>query len=432
MRMRSSDPRRVACLIAAAVLIGAATPVPRSACAAGEPAGSVRVRTAKGDTVRVREITIDDEGIRIIGSGRTLEVPVPPDVPEVVDIDIPGVKVDVDGRGVRVIDIGDADSLSRVFVRSHGESEIVQFFRDVRIRRGDRVGQVVALFGSIHNEGVISGDCVAILGSISQGDSAVILGDAVTIGGAVREGGSASRIDGQTVSIGFLPSLGDFGFPSMSLMLIFGILSFLLFVALAVLAGRLFPERLVRMAETISRRTLLSLTLGVLSVPLAFMLGLLLLVTVIGIPLALLMPFLFVLAAFLGYVTAAYLLGTKLLGRKVSSEGGILAPVAAGTAFVTVFYLIGVPLMALEGAGRVVGVGFLVLWVVIGTVCWMLGLGALLLSRVGQEDRSREGSQWMPGARPNPASPFPPVPPAPPAHGGSSFATPIPPAPPTS
>jgi hypothetical protein len=427
MRMRSSDPRRVATLFAA-ILIGgtavAATPLHPTPAFAADPPTVVKVRkSAKGDTIRVREITIDDEGIRIIGSGKDIQVPAVPNPPDVT-IDVPGVDIRVDGDDVHVIDLDHPDSVRRVYVRSHGEAEIVQFFRDVRIRKGDRVGPVVALFGSIHNEGMISGDCVSILGSITQGDSAVILGDAVSVGGAVREGGVASRIDGQTVSIGFLPSIGDFGFPSMSLMLIFGILSFLLFVGLAALAGRLFPDRLIRMAETISRRTLLSLTLGVLSVPLAFMLGLLLLVTVIGIPLALLMPFLFVLAAFLGYVAAAYLLGAKLLGRKLSPEAGILAPVAAGTSFVTLFYLIGVPLTALEGVGRVIGVGFLVLWVVIGTVCWMLGLGALLLSRLGQEDRSRDGSQWVGGSRTGT-----PIPPATPS-GGTSFATPIPPAPP--
>ncbi|MGH7724521.1 MAG: hypothetical protein ACREOU_03760 [Candidatus Eiseniibacteriota bacterium] len=422
--MRSSDPRRLFAAILIGATVAAAMPVVLSPSDA-EAQSSVKVRrSAKGDTIRVREITIDDEGIRIIGSGKDIQVPAVPTPPD-VRIDVPGVDIRVDGDDVHVIDLDHPDSVRRVYVRSHGEAEIVQFFRDVRIRKGDRVGPVVALFGSIHNDGMISGDCVSILGSITQGDSAVILGDAVTVGGAVREGGAASRIDGQTVSIGFLPSIGDFGFPSMSLMLIFGILSFLLFVGLAALAGRLFPDRLIRMAETISRRTLLSLTLGVLSVPLAFMLGLLLLVTVIGIPLAFLMPFLFVLAAFLGYVAAAYLLGAKLLGRKLSPEAGILAPVAAGTSFVTLFYLIGVPLTALEGVGRVIGVGFLVLWVVIGTVCWMLGLGALLLSRLGQEDRSRDSSQWVGGSRTG----TPSTPPATPS-GGTSFATPIPPPPP--
>lgn len=428
MRTRSFDPfaprafGALALVLALALAVGAASLADAQSRTRGK-------RVARPDTVTVKEITIDDEGIRIIGSGKQIEIPAnpsDPDAPEIVDINVPGVRIHARDPDMHVIQVRDEnDSLKQIYVRTHGEGEIVQFFRDTRIRKGDQVGQVVTLFGSIVNEGIVSGDCVAIMGSITQGDSAVILGDAVTIGGSVREGGPASRIDGETVSIGFLPVMGEFSFPSVTLMLVCGILSFLLYVGLAALAGRLFPDRLVRMAETISRRTLLSLTLGVLSIPLAFMLGLLLLVTVIGIPLAFLMPFLFVLAAFLGFVAATYLLGTKLLGRKPSPSGGFLAPVAAGTAFVTVFFLVGVPLMALEGPGRVVGVGFLVLWLVIGTVCWMMGLGALLLSRLGQEERGREGSQWAGGARPAPSSPPPAVP-----GGGSAFAPQAPPAPP--
>src|SRR4029079_13531847 len=172
-------------------------------------------------------------------------------------------------------------------------------------------------------------------------DSALIQGEAVTIGGAVRSAGRGARVEGETVSIGFLP-FAVFAVPSVSVLLLFGLMSLLLFVGLAALTGRLFPERMVRIADTISKRSFLSLVLGLLSIPLAFVVGLLLLVTVIGIPLAILLPFLFLLAAFFGYAAAVYLLGSKLLGRRIASEGGMVAPIAAGTAFVTLFYAIGV------------------------------------------------------------------------------------------
>jgi hypothetical protein len=153
---------------------------------------------------------------------------------------------------------------------------------------------------------------------------------------ALRETGRGARVEGQTVSIGFLPFAG-FAIPSVPLVLFFGIFAYLLFVALAALFAKLFPERLVRMSETISRRTFLSLVLGLLSGPLALMLGLLLLVTVIGIPLALLLPLFYLLGAFLGYVAAAYQLGLKLLGRRSDPTGPMLAPIAVGTGFITLF-----------------------------------------------------------------------------------------------
>jgi hypothetical protein len=349
---------------------------------------TIRVTTDR-DTTHVKEITIDDEGIRIVGDNKTRII-------------VPG-EVDMNEHGIRVHRVMYGDSIPPIQIHTGGDNEIVQFFKDIHVEKGQTAGSVVAILGNVKNDGLITGDCVAVLGSIIQGDSALIQGEAVTIGGAVRSAGRGARVEGETVSIGFLPFAG-FAVPSVSLLLLFGLISLLLFVGLAALTGRLFPERLVRIADTISKRTFLSLLLGLVSIPLAFVIGLLLLVTVIGIPLAILLPFLFVLAAFLGYTAAVYLLGSKLLGRRTGIEHGMVAPIAAGTAFVTLFYAIGVPLMSMEGTGRVFGFGFLLLWLVIGTVCWMMGLGALLLSRLGQEPTpsTTPRSQWAPAAPPSP------------------------------
>ena len=366
-----------------------------------------RIEVAGNDTTGAREITIDDEGIRIVGGGKDVVLP--------GDEGAVG-KVTVGTNGIRVLRVN-GDSLPMVQVHTGGDNEIVQFFKDVHVEKGQQAGTVVAILGNVRNDGLISGDCVSILGSIVQGDSAVIQGEAVTVGGAVRSAGHGARVEGETVSIGFLPFAG-WAVPSVTLLLLFGMLSLLLFVALAAVTGRLFPERLVRIADTISQRSFLSLVLGLLSIPLAIMIGLLLVVTLIGIPLAVLLPFLFVLAAFVGYTAAVYLLGSKLLGRPTGVNSGMIGPIAAGTAFVTVFYAVGVPLMSLEGTGRVFGFGFLLLWLVIGTVCWMMGLGALLLSRLGQGPAAPapRGSQWAPTPPPPPvraggdASPMGPTP----------------------
>jgi hypothetical protein len=99
-----------------------------------------------------------------------------------------------------------------------------------------------------------------------------------------------------------------------------------------------------------------------------------------------------------------YVLGSRLLGRPQTPGSGVLGPITAGTAFVTLFYAIGVPLMAHEGAGRVLGLGFMVLWLVIGTVCWVMGLGALLLTRIGQAPHAAPA---VPAAPPAPEAPPP-------------------------
>jgi hypothetical protein len=348
--------------------------------------GTITVTTDR-DTTHVREITIDDEGIRVLGGKKEIVVPGEPD--------LPGGEVDIDRDrlGRRVIRI-DGDSLESIIINAHGGNEVVQFFHDAHIERGETAGTVVALFGNIRNDGVITGDCVSILGSIVLGDSAVVQGDAVSVGGRIDESGEGARIDGETVSVGFLP-FSPIAMPGALGLLVFGLISFLLFVGLAVLVGRLFPERLVRIADTISRRTFLSLVLGLLSIPLGLVVFVLLCVTIIGIPLAVILPFLFVLAAFVGYVASAFLLGSKLLGRPLETSHGIFAPILAGTAFVTIFYVLGVPFLSGSGFVRVLGVVMLAIWVLVGTVCWKLGFGALLLSRLGQGPRQPE-SPWYP------------------------------------
>src|SRR5688572_12581785 len=412
MSPRSSDPGwiRLKALIVlfAAGLAAAAPAVP--AAAAKKGGGSITVTREVGsrtDTVKVREITIDDEGIRVIGSDKEINL----------SGDDGDVDVTIDGDGIRVVN--GLDSLDRILVHGHGGNEIVQFFKDITIEKGETAGDVVALFGNVKNHGTIGGDCVAILGSIEQGDSAAILGDAVTIGGALRETGTGARVDGQTVSIGFLPFAG-FALPSVPLLIFFGIFAYALFVGLAALFARLFPDRIVRIAETVSRRTFLSLILGLLSGPLALMVALLLLVTVIGIPLALLMPLLYKLAAFIGFAAAAYLLGLKLLGRRADPKGPMLAPIAAGTGFITMFLLLGLPLIALEGGFRVLGFGLITLWLVVGMVCWMIGLGALLLSRFGQEPGPGDGGQWYPASTSGPTAPAGPTSPVSPSTPGTN------------
>ena len=394
MSPRSSDPRCrplvLAALAAALALVVHVVPA----------AAQVRVTrgTQRPESLQVKEITIDDEGIRVVGTNRTVTLPRR-------DVDV---NVDIDASGIRVLE--GLDSLDRIVVHGHGGNEIVQFFKDITIERGESAGDVVALFGNVKNRGTIGGDCVAIMGSIEQGDSAVILGDAVTIGGALRETGQGARVDGQTVSIGFLPFAG-FAIPSVPLLIFFVLFAYALFVGLAALFARLFPERMVRIAETISRRTFLSLVLGLLSGPLAMMVGLLLLVTVIGIPLAILLPLLYLLAAFIGYAAAAYLLGLKLLGRRPDAGGPMLVPIAAGTGFITLFLLLGLPLMAIEGGFRVLGFALVILWLVVGKVCWMIGFGALLLSRFGQEP-GRDPGQWIPAGTAGPPAPAAPAAPA--------------------
>src|SRR5439155_2950492 len=73
--------------------------------------------------------------------------------------------------------------------------------------------------------------------------------------------------------------------------------------------------------------------------------GLLLFVTVIGIPIALLLPLFYVLAVWTGQIAATYLLGCRLLGRK-PGEGKPFGPAVLGSLFVALFFVAGAVLGA--------------------------------------------------------------------------------------
>ena len=210
------------------------------------------------------------------------------------------VTVTRDGR-VRKVEIGrhgiivtrtssDSDT-----VMSSGDIElvdgsgVVRLFSDAEVGAGERVdGDVVAVFGSVRIAGEVTGDVVAVLGSIDLEPSARVRGDAVAVGGALREEPGA-RIEGQTVQVGFAPF--TLGLPGLPMVLFTILLAWAITVFFGWVAGMLFPGRVARVGITASRRTAASLALGVASGPLLLMGMLVLTVTVVGFPIAVLLPF---------------------------------------------------------------------------------------------------------------------------------------------
>jgi hypothetical protein len=340
----------------------------------------------KGDTIPiVREVTITREGIRIQRTGEIIERRIRDRVRRRLDITF------------------DSDDSTRHEIIDEGQrsGEIVSFFQNVHVPKGRTVdGEVVAICGNVRIEGRVESDVVAVCGSVDLADSAHVGGDVVAVGGVVR-GATSSEVQGETLS---LPVCGS---PHWApwLAAVAGGISLVLFLILGAMVALLFPERLGRVAATVSRRTFLSLVVGVLSIPLLPIVFLLLCITVIGIPVALLLLFLYPVAAFVGYVASCALLGARFLGRPVT-QPPIWTAALLGLAFVGFFFL------ASAGFGTApghLGVLHVVSWVllgvgaVIGSVSVLLGLGALFLSRIGEPERGpgpREGVAPMGGITP--------------------------------
>lgn len=298
------------------------------------------------------------------------------------------------------VDLGDVN---------YSGAGIVRLFSDARVNAGESIdGDVVAVFGDVHVDGNINGSAVAVFGSVVLAPGARVTQDAVAVGGQL-ESPTGSVVGGESVSIGFLPLL-TLGLPALPVVLATLALGWLVTLFFGWVLAAIFPERLVRVARTASRRTAVSLGLGIVSGPLAVVAAVLLLVTVVGAPIAVLMPFLYVGLAFSGYLIATYVLGSKLMRRRLG-EGGSFAPIAWGTLLVTSFGLIGALLWAGEGPVRTIALFFHLAGVLLGVGLMTIGTGAALLSRFGAPERGEHPA----GPSAHPSAPAPPAPGAAPA-----------------
>lgn len=351
-------------------------------------------KTAPRDSDRVvRRVTVSDNGIEIEHSG------------------------DDDAATPVVIRHAHHDSLSRhIEISSHSglvtvdgdEAGLVRVFADAEVPAGQRIeGDVVAVFGSVVVRGQVSGNVVAVAGSVKLEPGASVDGDAVAVGGVLDQAEGA-RVGGESVSLGFLPL--RFGVPTVPILLVFVIGGWLLTLFVGMLLTLVAPDRMVRIAATSSRRTGLSLLLGLVSFPGSIVAWLLLLITVVGIPVAILLPIVYGVMIWAGQIAASYVVGCKLLRRRFG-EGSAMGPIAAGSLFVALFFIAGAVLASPPGIVRTFALFFSALGGLMVFGLSAIGTGAVLVSRFGTEpadlgaERGTHAAPAMPaGAMPPPST----------------------------
>ena len=268
----------------------------------------------------------------------------------------PGIVVDTDGAG------------------------LVRVFNDAEVPAGERVeGDVVAVFGSVLVEGAVSGNVVAVFGSVKLTPGAAVEGDVVAVGGVLDQAAGAT-IGGESVSLGFLPV--TFGMPALPVLLLSVLVGWMLSIFVGWLVTLLIPDRMLRVATTASRRGVASFFMGLVATPLMMFACMLLLITVIGIPIALLLPVLFVLMAWAGQIASTYVLGSRLVRRRLG-QGGAMKPILIGTLFVAGFFVAGALLATPPGFPRTAALFFSLLGVLLVFCLTTIGTGAFLLSRIG-------------------------------------------------
>ena len=361
-------PRRLARPVLAALAI---------ACALGASFSAAFARTGSDSTRHVKSIRVGGAGIEIVESnGRPAD--------RVVKIGPGTVTVESDS-GTRTVIHGPG------IVVDGGESGLVRVFADAEVPA----------------EETIDGDVVAVFGSATLEPGAVIDGDVVALGGALDQANGAI-VNGESVSLGLFS--WHPGVPTMNVLLFTVLGMWALGFLLGWLLMMLFPQRMQRVALTASHRTAGSFVLGVASAPLVVIAAVLLMVTVVGIPFAIVLPLVYLFAVWAGNLATSYVLGCRLMRRPLAGPMSGAA-LAAGTLLVTLFFVLGALLAGPQGPLRSLALFFALLGVLLALGLSVVGIGAVLLSRFGSRPRdfgTAPSFEPVPGAMPA-AAPAPPA-----------------------
>jgi hypothetical protein len=293
--------------------------------------------------------------------------------------------------------------------------DIVKFGESVFVAKDEMVrGDLVVFGGNAMIEGRVGGNVVVIGGNIRARSGAVIKGDAVVIGGMLDEDDDV-MIAGERVTINdFFPvnSLWMFSPERRLFQFIFFPVRIFIQLVLAFLVLLFLRDRIFKSEEHLSANYVKNFGVGLLSSFIAvfglIVVSVLLLITIIGIPLAVL---LWISCA--GILIFAWTVFSLSLGRLVAKR----LQIQSDSAFLLVFIgavVINLPSVIAWGLGlgpfgvmAPISITFTALGWLVKAFAYLAGLGAIITSRFG--------------ARPVPAvaQTMPPPPPAPhPADAG--------------
>ena len=301
--------------------------------------------------------------------------------------------------------------------------------------KGRVVGDAAAIGGSAWVSGEIDGDLSVVGGSVTLEDGAEISGDVISVGGEVTRADGAV-VDGQVLEVPFGPAvrIGDwdwrdawdwnwswdsdhdswrknrhdwFSFSPLGYMFGIGwdVMGLAILALLACLVLLLAPGPVEKVRRRAASEPWMSGLVGLLSqilfVPVLVLVCLVLVISVIGIPLLILVPFALLgllLVAFLGYAAVAVAVGSWL-GRRF------------GWNLATPYVALLVGFVAIQGfsfIGELFNVGplwffsmmFGVLGALVCYVAWTVGFGAAILTRFGTARDWHDDAGWTPPEAP--------------------------------
>lgn len=265
-------------------------------------------------------------------------------------------------------------------------SEAVAFGASVRVE-GTVERSAVAIGGDVYVSGSVGKDAVAIGGTVVLAPGAVVHGNAVAIGGSVQRAESA-RVDGDTTSIS-IPGLDRlrrlswppdfyrwqrFAVPFGPWFWLWGrqLTGLLSSLALGIIILVLLPNNVEHMVAVLPNNWGRFALIGFLGYLVAVPLMVLMAITIVGIPLAMLLGLALAAARFLAHTTVSLFVGQRLLEQLIPHKVSPFVELVVG--LLGLFLVRFVPL-----------VGWLVGW-----VAALVGLGVVLDTRFGS------GRSWLP------------------------------------
>ena len=300
--------------------------------------------------------------------------------------------------------------------------DTVRILGDVRVAEDEELaGQAVAVIGSIRVDGRVGQEVVAVLGSVDLGPHAVVGGDVVAVGGRIRRAPTAvvhgnvtevslgdHRINVAPWIAGGIPFMFFDGFSAVPRLIgsMFRLMLLALLASIAlVLARRTVEASAQRVRENPVQAVLVGLVAGILIVPVIFLTSFVLAISIIGIPLLLLLPFVLlvlVLIALAGFSGSAYAVGQWARRRFGAASPSPVLDVCVGVAVILlpvlvarVLGLAGWPMNPVAWLLLAAGVG-------LEFLAWSSGFGAVLTNAFSRWQVTR-------------AARVPSAPPAPPA-----------------
>lgn len=332
--------------------------------------------------------------------------------------------------------------------RRTSRDDVLRIGSSVTIDNDERVrGDVAVIGGSLRVDGEVTGNIVVIGGTARFGPEAEVRGEVTIVGGSLNRAPTAELRGGVThVAVGpftravgvgnWFPDPWPFGrrvgllsggwdLAGTAMRLFF----LALLASLAFFLARGPVERVARRARAEPVKAgLVGFLAQFLFVPLMVVTVVLLAISIVGIPLLLLLPFVVVAILVLlvfGFSGVVLGLGDLIRSRMGSAGMATYASIWAGIALLLVPTLAGEAMELFGGVFAALGVLLALTGLFVEYAAWTAGLGALLLNRFGGPLPAPSGS---PGPVP-PVEPTPGPPPAPPAPSDSTDRG-APPAPP--